>query len=97
VFHGIRNEFLPFVAGISREVNHRGPAAAGKLRSDPPMDGFAVAKDSTITHADSLLSAFSGKLPYKIRTNSTNGKMMVSDANTLSNYNNGLLTPVCTP
>ena len=25
--------------------------------------------DSTITHADSLLSALSGKLPYKIRTN----------------------------
>src|SRR5438105_428293 len=24
---------------------NRGPATAGKLRSDPPMDGFAVAKD----------------------------------------------------
>src|SRR2546430_17166072 len=52
---------------------------------------------STITDADSLFSAFSGKLPYKVRTNSTNGKMMVRDANTLNSYNNGLLTPVCTP
>ena len=24
---------------------NRGPATAGKLRSDPPMDGFAVAED----------------------------------------------------
>jgi hypothetical protein len=52
---------------------------------------------STITDADSLLSAFSGKLPYKVKTTSTAGKMMVNDANTLNSYNNGSLTPVCTP
>jgi hypothetical protein len=68
---------------------------AAKLNIANGSDPTPVA--STITHADSLLSALSGKLPYKIRTNSTNGKMMVTDANALNNYNNGLLTPVCTP
>ena len=50
---------------------------------------------STITHADSLLSMFSGKLPYNVKPSSAIGQMMVSDANTLDNYNNGLLTPGC--
>jgi len=49
---------------------------------------------STITHADSLLSMFSGKLPYNVKPSSIIGQMMVNDANTLDNYNNGLLTPV---
>jgi hypothetical protein len=53
---------------------------------------------STITHADSLLSAFGGnKLPYKVKPSSATGQMMVNDANTLNSYNNGLLTPVCSP
>jgi hypothetical protein len=53
---------------------------------------------STITHADSLLSAFGGnKLPYKVKTSSAIGQMMVNDGTTLGNYNNGLLTPVCSP
>jgi hypothetical protein len=52
---------------------------------------------STITDADSLLSAFSGKLPYKVKPSSATGQMMVNDANTLNSYNNGLLTPVCSP
>ena len=50
---------------------------------------------STLTHADSLLSMFSGKLPYHVKPSSAIGQMMVSDANTLDNYNNGLLTPGC--
>jgi hypothetical protein len=53
---------------------------------------------STITHADSLLSAFGGnKLPYKVKTSSAIAQMMVNDGTTLGNYNNGLLTPVCSP
>jgi hypothetical protein len=57
--------------------------------SDPtPVSG-------TLTHADSLLSMFSGKLPYHVKPSSATGQMMVSDANTLDNYNNGLLTPGC--
>ncbi len=50
---------------------------------------------STITHADSLLSMFSGKLPYHVAPSSNIGQMMVSDGNTLDNYNNGHLTPNC--
>ena len=57
--------------------------------SDPtPVSG-------TITHADNLLSMFSGKLPYNVKPSSIIGQMMVNDANTLDNYNNGLLTPGC--
>ena len=53
---------------------------------------------STITHAGSLLSAFGGNnLPYYVKPSSATGQMMVNDANTLDGYNNGLLTPVCTP
>jgi hypothetical protein len=50
---------------------------------------------STITHADSLLSMFSGKLPYHVKPSSATGQMMVNDDNTLDSYNNGLLTPGC--
>ena len=52
---------------------------------------------STLTHADSLLSMFSGQLPYNVKPSSATGQMMVSDANTLYDYNNGLLTPGCSP
>jgi hypothetical protein len=52
---------------------------------------------STITDADSLFSGFSGKLPYHVKPSSATGQMMVNDANTLDNYNNGLLTPGCSP
>jgi hypothetical protein len=51
----------------------------------------------TIAHADGLLASFPGSLPYKVRTTSTAGKAMISDANTLAAYNNGALTPSCTP
>ena len=50
---------------------------------------------STITDADSLLSGFSGKLPYNVKSSSPNGQAMVTDATTLDNYNNGLLTSGC--
>ena len=45
---------------------------------------------TTITHADSLLTGFSGKLPYKVKPSSEIGQMMVNDGTTLGNYNNGL-------
>jgi hypothetical protein len=50
---------------------------------------------STIADADSLLSMFSGKLPYNVKPSSDIGQMMINDANTLDQYNNGLLTPGC--
>jgi hypothetical protein len=66
---------------------------AAKLNIAAGSDPTPVS--STITHADSLLSGFSGKLPYHVAPSSAIGQMMVSDANTLNNYNNGLLTPGC--
>jgi hypothetical protein len=50
---------------------------------------------STITHADSLLSGFSGELPYNVKPSSPNGQAMVTDATTLDNFNNGVLTSGC--
>jgi hypothetical protein len=66
---------------------------AAKLNIANGSDPTPVA--STITHADSLLSMFSGKLPYKVKPSSSIGQMMVNDGNTLNSYNNGQLTPNC--
>jgi hypothetical protein len=45
--------------------------------------------------ADAVLSLYGGKLPYRVRTNSTNGQRMVNDAATLDSFNRGMLTPGC--
>jgi len=59
--------------------------------SDPaPVSG-------TISEADGVLGGMTGKLPYKVKPNSTTGAAMVNDATALNNYNNGQLTPDCTP
>ena len=68
---------------------------AAKLNIANGADGTPVT--STIADADAVLSLYPGKLPYHVRTNTTNGHRMVNDANVLNNYNNGLLTPGCTP
>ena len=47
--------------------------------------------------ANAILGLYSGKLPYKVKASSGNGQIMVSNAVILTNYNEGLLTPVCTP
>lgn len=52
--------------------------------------------NSTITTADSILSGFTGKLPYKVKPSSSAGQAMVNAASKLDTYNNGLLTPNCT-
>jgi hypothetical protein len=52
---------------------------------------------AAIADADSLLSAYAGKLPYGVKTSSAAGKALLNDAATLGNYNTGLLTPGCTP
>jgi hypothetical protein len=51
--------------------------------------------NSTIADADAVLSSYGGKLPHRVRTNSTNGHRMVNDAATLESYNKGTLTPGC--
>jgi hypothetical protein len=50
-----------------------------------------------IAQADSLLSGFSGKLPYSVKPSSKKGKQMTALAKTLDEYNNKLLTPTCNP
>jgi outer membrane protein assembly factor BamB len=52
---------------------------------------------ATITDADHLLSGFTGKLPYGVPPSSATGQAMVDDATVLESYNNGELTPECTP
>src|SRR5881296_459638 len=44
---------------------------------------------STITDADSLLSMFSGKLPYNVDPSTPIGQRMVKDARRLDRYNDG--------
>jgi hypothetical protein len=68
---------------------------AAKLNIANGADGTPVT--STIADADAVLSLYTGKLPYRVRTNSTNGQRMVNDANVLNNYNNGALTSGCAP
>jgi len=69
---------------------------AAKLNIANGADGTPVT--STITNADLLLTGtppFARKLPYKVKTSSSAGQAMVTDATTLDNYNNGLLTSGC--
>jgi hypothetical protein len=66
---------------------------AAKLNIANGADG--TPGSSTIADADSVLSLQPGRLPYRVRPNTTNGQQMVNDAATLSNYNSGLLTAGC--
>ena len=58
---------------------------------------FPTPISPTISDADHLLSSFAGKLPYHVRPSSATGQAMVNDASVLDSYNNGALTPGCTP
>ncbi len=51
----------------------------------------------TIPGANGLLSEFFGVLPYHVDPSSATGQAMVNDATSLESYNNGKLTPACTP
>lgn len=53
--------------------------------------------NSTVVHADGILSGFSGKLPFKVKPSAVSGQTMTADAGILDNYNSGLLTPNCVP
>jgi hypothetical protein len=66
---------------------------AAKLNIANGADGTPVT--TTIADADAVLSLYPGRLPYGVRTNSTNGQRMVNDATTLERYNKGALTPGC--
>lgn len=47
--------------------------------------------------ADSLLAQFTGKLPYNVAPSSAEGQAMVNVAGLLDSFNNGQLTPNCSP
>jgi hypothetical protein len=70
-------------------------------KPDPPIDrrqaqhGGRLRPAAYQEHADSLLSMFSGKLPYHVAPSSNIGQIRVSDANRPDNYNNGRLTSGC--
>jgi hypothetical protein len=66
---------------------------AAKLNIANGADGTPVT--STITHADSVLSGFSGTLPFHVKPSTMTGQAMVNDAATLESFNKGMLTPGC--
>ena len=57
--------------------------------------GAPALVSATITHADSLLSSYSGKLPYQVKSGTAAGQAMASDGKVLEQYNTGVLTPGC--
>ncbi len=66
---------------------------AAKLNLANGADPGPIA--ATIASADSLLSGFSGKLPYRVPSSSPVGQALVDLAGMLESYNNGRLTAVC--
>lgn len=67
---------------------------AAKLNITNGSDPAPVA--STIAASDAVLASYSGKLVYKVKTSSASGQVMVANAGVLTDYNTGLMTPVCT-
>ena len=68
---------------------------AAKLNIENGADASAIT--SSVSTADTLISGYSGKLPYKVKPSSGAGQAMVSLGNEMDAYNKGLLTPTCTP
>jgi hypothetical protein len=66
---------------------------AAKLSIANGSDPTVIA--GTVAHADRLLAAFGGKLPYGVRPSSALGRAMVGDAGLLDAYNSGRQTPTC--
>jgi len=67
---------------------------AAKLNVIAGSDPTPVA--GTIWSADAVLSTYSGKLAYKVKSSSANGQLMTAYTVLLTTYNNGSLTPGCT-
>jgi hypothetical protein len=91
------------VGGLQDRVSHRTRDAslilafqliAAKLNLAQGSDAMPIA--GTVADADQRLSAYPGKLPYKVAPSSAAGQGMVSDGSTLDSYNNAALTPTCT-
>jgi hypothetical protein len=48
-----------------------------------------------IADTDAVLFLCPGKLPYRVRTNSPDGQVMINDAATLERFNKAFLTAGC--
>ena len=68
---------------------------AAKLNIANGSDPAPIA--ATIANADALLATFSGKLAYKVKASSTTGQQMTAASVQLTAYNQGEMTPSCTP
>lgn len=68
---------------------------AAKLNVEAGSDPAPIS--STIADADALLAGYVGKLPYKAKTNSSQGQQMVQLGAILEQYNLRQLTPSCQP
>jgi len=64
-----------------------------KLNIANGVDGTPVT--GAIAEANVVLALYTGRLPYRVSPNSTNGHRMVNDAATLESYNKSTLTPGC--
>jgi hypothetical protein len=74
------------------------PGSATDCRQAQYLQHFEPgAGGSAIADADGLLTGFTGKMSYGVKTTSAIGTNMFGDANTLGNYDDGSLTPGCTP
>jgi hypothetical protein len=91
-------ELIPFMIG-----NHPNDAstqlaaqlAAAKLNIANGSDSTPVA--SALLTADSLLTSYTGRLPYNVDPASTAGQAMLSTAAALNAFNLGQQTPGCSP
>jgi hypothetical protein len=58
---------------------------------------LSVPIGATIASADTSLSGFQGALPLHVEPSSTAGQAMVNSASALESFNQGQVTPSCTP
>jgi hypothetical protein len=69
--------------------------ASTKLNIAAGADASQIS--ATMLQADALLAQFGGKLPYNVAPSAPEGQAMVSLARLLDLYNNGQMSPNCTP
>ncbi|HEV8594041.1 MAG TPA: hypothetical protein VGR51_00730 [Thermoplasmata archaeon] len=66
---------------------------AAKLNIANGSDDVPV--ETAIQDADAALGGFGAKAPYAVKASSTAGQVMISLAESLDEYNNGMMTPAC--
>lgn len=87
----------PVGGDASLNLAHQEIAAHLNILTGSIFPGGPPPVSAAIADADALLCTFSGKLPYGVDSSSAIGQEMIADATVLDDFNNGRLTPVCTP